>query len=322
MFPVLFSFGSYSVTTFGLFLVLAFLASSFTIWRLCRFYDIDEEKTTNLVILTFFGGFIGARVYVIVTNWNFYNTFYKAILFTKYPGLSFWGGLLGGFITFLLLSKRSKLNFWQIADFASVGVLLGMILGEIGCFFGGCEYGVESNLPFSTSVVGLLGKRLPISLFEALAFFLVYLILWRMIVRFHFAGKIVAYFFIFLGVIKFITGFFRGDTTLINISYRSLHLGNNWFTYGQLFALITFFYGWIIFYRQGKRNFINDISWIWLVFISPKARRTLTLNLRKICYNYWVSWRLKLAGGIFLIKKSPKVVKRRLNVASTPTHFR
>jgi phosphatidylglycerol---prolipoprotein diacylglyceryl transferase len=126
MLPVLLALGPITVSSFGFFLALAFLWGTFLVWRLARAWDLDGEKTLDLVLLTFFGGVVGARLFFISLNFDFFSEdFFRIILITKYPGLSFWGGLLGGWLTLAFMAKRLKQDLWQVADLASVGLLAG-----------------------------------------------------------------------------------------------------------------------------------------------------------------------------------------------------
>lgn len=313
MHPVLFSIGQLSISSFGAFLALAFLATIFIIWRLSKAYDLNEEKIIDLVILVFFGGMVGARLYFVILNLNFFDNFNKVILINRYPGLSFWGGLVGGFLTLWFFSKRSRLNFWQIADFASISFLLGVVLGDIGCFLGGCFYGVVSDSALATPVAGLIGKRLPIALIESFLLLLAFFYLWKQVVRFHFAGKIVANSLIVLGIIKFYTEFYRGDVRPL-IPYVGL-------SYGQLFAILGFAVGIYIFYRQSKRKLASDAKSLVNLLSSAKKRQLLLLRSRKTWYNYQVDFKIKMDRGLQALRSLPKVLKRRLNVKSTPNNL-
>src|SRR3989338_804880 len=107
MYPVLLSFGSFSVSSFGVLIVLGYLFAIFLVWRLSRAWDLDEEKILDLALLTFLGGMIGARVYFVLEHWDlFAPSVAKIILFYQLPGFSFWGGLLGGWLD----RKSTRLN--------------------------------------------------------------------------------------------------------------------------------------------------------------------------------------------------------------------
>ena len=122
MFPTIFSIGSLSISSFGFFLSLAFLFGTFLIWRLAKAWTINEEKVLDIILLTFFGGLIISRVYFIAQNSPLFGwDIMKMILVAKYPGFSFWGSFLGGWLSLYIFSRKLKMDFWQIADLISVG---------------------------------------------------------------------------------------------------------------------------------------------------------------------------------------------------------
>jgi len=205
MIPVLFSIDSISISSFGVFLALGFLLGVLLVWRLARAWDLDEEKVLDLTLMTFVGGLIGARVYFAFEHWQtFISDPLKLILVMKYPGLSFWGGFLGGWLTLHILARRLKMDFWQVADIAAVGLLGGLILSDVGCFLGGCSVGVTSKAFFAFPMVGLIGKRWPVQAIEALLLTFTLVKIWSQATHFHQRGKIVSLTLMALGLIKLI----------------------------------------------------------------------------------------------------------------------
>lgn len=301
--PVLLSIGQLSISSFGFFLSVAFLSAVFISWKLAKIYDLDEGKILDILILTFAGGILGARIYFVISHWSFFDDLGKIILLNRYPGLSFWGGLLGGIISLGIFTFRARLPFWQIADFASVSFSLGAFWGNIGCFLGGCGYGTVSTLPLATSVVGVLDKRFPVSALEGVLFLMLFFYLWKQVIRFHFNGKISAVFLILLGIIKFIAQFYREDTQPISIA--------GGISAGHIFSLMVFILGIVIFYKRSKRNILVDLENLRLLFLSEQKRQTALLQLKKSWYNHQINWNIK-------IQSLPKILKRRLNVKSNP----
>ncbi|MBI4038150.1 prolipoprotein diacylglyceryl transferase [Candidatus Daviesbacteria bacterium] len=310
MLPVLFSVGQISISSFGFFLALGFLFGTFLVWRLARAWDLDEEKILDLVLLTFFGGLLGARLFFISFNWDFFSQNpVSALLLTKYPGLEFWGGVLGGWLTLAFFSRRLKVDFWQIADLSAVGFLGGLVLGDIGCFLGGCAIGLPSNLFFATTVVGTVGKRFPIQLFEAAIFLIILLKIWPIASKFHFRGKIISLSLILLGVVKFLMDFFRAKTEG-----------------GQIFAMIILILGMTVFYKTSKRSFSEDIILAKKLLVSflteNNARKTIIINFKTNWYNGFksvvqnskISWNWR----IYRLKK----LLRRWHVKHTPENIR
>ncbi len=297
MLPVLFSIGPLSISSFGLFLALAFLYGTYLVWRLARAWDLPEEKILDLVILSFFGGLIGARLFFVALNFDYFlPVLYKTLLITKYPGLSFWGGFLGGWLTLFYFCRRFKLNFWQIADLASIGFLAGLILGDIGCFLGGCSVGKMSNLFLATGVVGQIGNRLPISLIEAIIFAFILFSLWPKAIRFHFNGKILSLSLILIGLVKLSTEFFRAPVSGIG-SFG-----------GFILSAVTLILGIYIFYNLSKRSFVSDLTSLK----SSSRRKALLDGLSKQWYNQKIIWSLRIKKINFT------KILRRARVKLTP----
>lgn len=283
MLPVLFSIGTTPISSFGVFLALGFFVGVFLIWRLARAWDFDEEKILDLILLTFLGGLIGARLYFGLENLHLFAPDpIRIILISKIPGFSFWGALLGGWLALYFFSRVKKMDFWQVADIVAVGFLGGLILADLGCFFGGCEIGVQSNLLIAVNMVGTLGKRFPTQILESAMFFLVLLGIWSSAIRFHFRGKIVSLSLIYLGLIKFLMEPLKANHDE-----------------GIFLSIVLFILGMTILYKVAKRNFMSDLKKL-LLFISKlisdsSTRKYAIDRVRKYWYNQKtsISWRIR-----------------------------
>lgn len=301
MFPVLFSIGSISISSFGVFLALGFLFGVFLVWRLSRAWDLDEEKVLDLTLVTFLGGLVGARLYFGLENLpNFAPNIFRLILINKYPGFSFWGAFLGGFLTLFYFTKKFKLDFWHIADLASVGFLGGLILSNLGCFFGGCGIGIPSKLFFSVFMVGNLGKRFPVQALEALLLTIVLIKIWAKAKHFHLRGKIASLSLIFIGVIK-----------LLMEPLKQIH------SLGYFFEGLILILGFVIFYKiqWGKRTPVSDLKSIFktlmLILQDGNFRKSIVDQILKSWYNQKTSivWQMKGFGKILRkihVKPTPK----------------
>ena len=311
MLPILFTIGSWPVSSFGLFLVAALFAASFVIWRLTKVYDFDGEQVIDIILLTFFGALIFASIYFIVTHPSLFeeNGFLKMILINRYPGLSFWGGFIGGMISLIFVVRNFKLNFWQIADFATVGLLLGLSIGSLGCFLGGCQVGLPSDLPIAVKMVGSLNKRFPIQIFESLSFFCLFMILWRSTIRYHILGTALALGLVILGSVKFFFEFFVSDTLKLY----------SFITLGHILSMISITIGVRVYYQVTKRLILKDLKAFFDAVRNSKSRRLMLLKLIK----WWYNLKVNLARYNFrvLLSSWSRRFKRRLNIRSTPKEF-
>ena len=280
MFPVLFSIGKISISSFGVFLAAGFLLGLFLIWRLSRAWDLDEEKILDLAILTLLGALAGARIIFCIEHWQFFlsNPLYS-LLFYRAPGFSFWGGFLVGSLTLYFFAKRKRVDFWMISDIASIGLLGGLILADLGCFFGGCAIGIQNNLFLSVNMVGAIGKRFPVQVLEAIILTIALSKLWGKSIHFHTRGKILSLSLIYIGLIK-----------LLLEPLKDLH--------SDLFlsAILTIL-GINIFYRVTKRSLKADLKslalFLYKLLTSSLTRKTSMDRLKKYWYNQKtsVSWK-------------------------------
>ncbi len=66
-------------------------------------------------------------------------------------GLTYYGGFLGATAIAIPLLKRDKFPFWKAADYAAIGIPLGLAFGRMGCLLAGCCFGAECDLPWGLS---------------------------------------------------------------------------------------------------------------------------------------------------------------------------
>ena len=65
-------------------------------------------------------------------------------------GHVFYGGVIGGVVTGLLFAwRRGETRIAALFDVAAPGIVTGIALGRVGCFFGGCCYGGATTLPWA-----------------------------------------------------------------------------------------------------------------------------------------------------------------------------
>ncbi len=282
MFPAL-QIGKLAISTFGIFLTVGVVLGVFLVWRIARAWDMNEERALDLTLLTVLGGILGARIYFILVNLPvFAFSVGKWLNFQKYPGFSFWGVLLGGFLTLRIFAKKFKVNFWQALDFASVGLLAGLIFERVGCFFGGCGIGITSKLFLAVPMVGNVGSRIPVQFFEAILLYLIFGRIWKAVLHFHIPGTIAASFLIYTG--------------LIMALFTPLHENKGDIYLNLALVLI----GMGLFYRITKRHLGSDIKSLGVylldIFRKPSVRKDMLALIKKSWYNTSVNlkWKFKL----------------------------
>lgn len=254
MFPVLFRLGPFTIYSFGLFLALGFLLSTFLIYRQAARWYLDKEKVFDTVFLSVIGGILGARLFYIIEHWDNYGfSILNWILVNARPGFSLLGGI-GSFLSvFLLRVKKEKLPLYKMLDLLTVPILVFFIFGEIGAFFTGVEIGTPTRLPWGVIFFSTL-KRHPVSLYKALTSVLILILIVRL--KFFYTKKRLpqgSLFFTYVAIQAFLLfwiAFFEEDVIVI------LRI----FKIDQLVYLILTVCAGIFLYKRIGRNFKSDLT--------------------------------------------------------------
>lgn len=223
--PVLFTIGNFNVYSFGIFLSLSFLLSTFLVWKFAR-EEIKEEIYLDAYLYTCIFTLISARMVYIIRNFDQFGTLIlKYILVRETPGLSLLGGLFGGFFFLWWYCAKNKLKFIHLLDLFSVALSFSLVLIKIGQQFGGAAFGKETNFFLKIRIIGLPNYHHPVELYEAFLFLLLFLVLYLFYYKRHKVklpdGFIFCLFALFLGFIIFALEFLKVyQVYLYGLSFR------------------------------------------------------------------------------------------------------
>jgi phosphatidylglycerol:prolipoprotein diacylglycerol transferase len=219
MYPHPFQAGPFSVTAYGLLLVVGFVIALVVTWRLARVAGLDPERVHGLACGTVIAGLLGAHCLHVCTQLDAYRGNPLAAL-RIWDGHVFIGGPLAGILFLAWCARRHRLPFWTIADVLVVAMLIALVFGRLGCLTAGCchgrptgcSFGVQLNSDFVSPECRAVPLH-PTQLYEACAGLLLFVGLLRLFPRRAFAGQVVLTFFIAYPLIRFVIELFRGDAS-------------------------------------------------------------------------------------------------------------
>lgn len=148
-----------------------------------------NAKVYNMCIISgifaIVGGYFGSVLFQA-----FYDYLETGVFAPKSSGMTFYGGLIMGALTFIVvyfvvfaLADKNNLrgkNFFFVSDIAAPAIALAHAIGRIGCLFAGCCHGRVTDAWYGIYTVNLDAKTVPIPLFESLYLFLLFGVLaWR-----------------------------------------------------------------------------------------------------------------------------------------------
>src|SRR4030067_2470800 len=94
MLPILFKIGPITIYSFGFFLVLAYLAAAFILWREGKRQGYNEEKLLDLSVISLIAAITGARFYFVLLNWDLFRESPVSSLFFWQGGFAYHGALV------------------------------------------------------------------------------------------------------------------------------------------------------------------------------------------------------------------------------------
>lgn len=152
--PQVFHVGSISLRFYGLIMALAIAGAYVTVRRRQVVFKLSYQEAENLIFWTIFSGFIGARLYHVMSSFGYYVQNPADIFKFWHGGLSIYGAVGAGLLAIIFFSraKHLKFNALNILDWLTPGVIVGQIIGRFGNLFNYEAYGYPTSLPWGMYV--------------------------------------------------------------------------------------------------------------------------------------------------------------------------
>jgi phosphatidylglycerol:prolipoprotein diacylglycerol transferase len=150
MFPVFFKIPltPLTVKSYGLMMVIGFIAAVSLIRHLSRNITPDPQLITSAALYSLIGGVLGARLFYVLHHLSDFKEDPFSVFAIWQGGLELLGGVILAIsiISFYLLYH--KLPIRRYLDILAIGLMLALVFGRIGCFLNGCCFGKPTKLPW------------------------------------------------------------------------------------------------------------------------------------------------------------------------------
>lgn len=143
---VAFSIFNINIYWYSLFILTGVVLAYFLITNESKKHNIDSNTILDLIFYTILIGVIGARIYYIIFNFDYYLTNPSEILKIYNGGLAIHGGVIFGIIFVYFYTKKKKLNFLRILDICAPALIIAQAVGRWGNFFNQEAYGSMTTL--------------------------------------------------------------------------------------------------------------------------------------------------------------------------------
>ncbi len=227
MHEVLFQYGTFTLTTFDAFFVLALILGTIFLVRYAIFKNMSLRFFVNNLFWFVLGALAGGRIIYLAEHFSKYWNHLFSILYLWDMGYSPFGIFYALIFLLFWLARRDHEDFWAWLDAFALTGLVGLFFIHLGRFFDGTDYGMPTDLPWGIAYdnfnIPFQTAIHPTQLYSALSTFLVFNVAMWTAKRTHLAGVagtlvVMLYSLCALGI-----DFFHGEPSMLSkISFGAI----------------------------------------------------------------------------------------------------
>ncbi|HBP38671.1 MAG TPA: prolipoprotein diacylglyceryl transferase [Clostridiales bacterium] len=212
---------------YGLLIAAAIILCMLLAMRHAAAYKLTSDDVMDTLIAIIPLMIIFARIYYVIGDWEKYAADWKLIFDTRNGGLGFYGGVIGGALAVLLITRLKKIPLARLLDFFAVYVPLGQAIGRWGNFFNQEAFGTPTALPWGMKSnqteyylksIGGYDPSLPVHptfLYEFIANLIIFAILLRIRKKSKTPYAVTLWYLLLYGFVRFFVEGIRTDSLLI-----------------------------------------------------------------------------------------------------------
>ncbi len=137
-----------SIKFYGVIIAFGFLLAVLFGGRMAYKWKLDLNKMLDILLFGTIGGILGARLYYVAFEWDYYSRHLSEIPQIWEGGLAIYGGLIGGILAAFLVCRHNGLNFLKLLDLAGMSFLIGQGIGRWGNYANQEAFGTNTTMPW------------------------------------------------------------------------------------------------------------------------------------------------------------------------------
>lgn len=149
------SIGGFTIAYYGITIVFGMLLAIALANYLAKKVGQNPEICFDVAIWAIPSAIVGARLYYVIFQWEYYSQDLLRIFDIREGGLAIYGGIIAAVLAGYIVIRIKKENFWKIADIAAPCIILGQAIGRWGNFFNREAFGQYTD--------GLFAMQIPVS---------------------------------------------------------------------------------------------------------------------------------------------------------------
>ncbi len=174
--PILFQVGPFPISSFGLFLLLAFVVGIAIARRRAAPLGIDPSQMLDISLYMIIGGIVMGRLGYVVANLpTFAQEPLRIVTIWQDSGLVFYGALLGAGAVAALYARARQIAVRRFLDVFAPALAVGYAVAMIGALLHGLYLGRATTVPWAVQMV--FEQRHPTPIYLLIASMGTYLVL-------------------------------------------------------------------------------------------------------------------------------------------------
>ena len=256
--PIFITIGNIQIYWYSIILLLAFMVGGFLAIKEAKKFDIPKDYMINLFFYIIIFALIGARLYYVLFNLDYYTSNPSEIIKVWEGGLAIHGGIIASLLVVFIYSKKYDVSTTRLLDILVVSLILGQAIGRWGNFMNGEAHGAVTTLEHLKSlhipdfiINGMFidGKYyLPTFFFESISCFVGFIVL-AIIRRREYTkvGELTSIYLIWYGITRFIIEGMRTDSLM----FMNIRVA-------QIVSILMFLIGLVIFILVKKGSVFDN----------------------------------------------------------------
>ncbi|MDZ7587150.1 MAG: prolipoprotein diacylglyceryl transferase family protein [Patescibacteria group bacterium] len=128
----LIAIGPIAIHSFGLMLFFGVFFGGFVFWQKGREEGVTEDSLMDGWLFSGLVSLLTARAWMVLAHWPEFNSWYRILFLTKFPGLAYEGALLGFWLGMMIWILKQKWSFWPMLEAAVFSQLIVEVFGWLG----------------------------------------------------------------------------------------------------------------------------------------------------------------------------------------------
>ena len=147
--------GDFAIAYYGIVIACGMIGGVLIASAIAKRSGQNPDDYYDIALYAIVFAVLGARMYFVIFNWDYYAQDLTRILNIREGGLGIYGGIIAAIITVYIITRRKKMDFGLVADTAGPALVFGQCLGRWGNFFNREAFGGYTD--------NLLAMQLPVS---------------------------------------------------------------------------------------------------------------------------------------------------------------